>query len=100
MNIYLFCNAGMSTSILVRNMSKAAAERGIDAQIEAFAIDELERRVSEADVVMLGPQVAYRLADAKKVCDAAGVPIRVIDMAVYGMCDGPRALNEALELIG
>lgn len=36
-NIYLVCNAGMSTSILVRKMQEAAKKKGLDdIHVEAF----------------------------------------------------------------
>ena len=38
MNIYLVCNAGMSTSILVRKMQEAAQKQGLEAHIEAFSV--------------------------------------------------------------
>ncbi len=37
-NILLVCNAGMSTSILVRNMQNAAKELGVDCHVEAKSL--------------------------------------------------------------
>jgi PTS system cellobiose-specific IIB component len=98
MNIKLFCNAGLSTSILVKNIAKEAQAQNQDVQVAAYPIDELARQAKDADVVLLGPQVAYRLQDAQKICAEANVPVSVIDMAVYGMCDGKKALDIAMKL--
>jgi len=98
MVIDLFCNAGLSTSILVKNMSKESKARNLSTEIAAYPIDQLQRQVKNADVVLLGPQVSYRLPEAKKICGEANVPVTVIDMAVYGMCDGKKALDIALNL--
>lgn len=85
MKIGLFCAAGFSTGMLVNNMKVAAKELGIDAEI---------------DVALLGPQVAYTLDKSKAICEANHIPIAVIPMADYGMLDGKKVLNLALELLG
>ena len=46
MNIYLVCNAGMSTSILVKKMQEAAAKKSLDdVHIEAFSVEVLDEHV-------------------------------------------------------
>ena len=57
-NILLVCNAGMSTSILVRNMQKAAAEKGLDCSIEAKSLTQAKKELSDANVVLLEPRSA------------------------------------------
>lgn len=98
MNIYLFCAAGMSTSVLVKKMQEAAQQKGKDATIIAFPIQELDRRVDEADVVLLGPQVGFQLANAEKICTPKGKPVAVIPMNDYGTCNGMNVLKFAYKL--
>ena len=43
MVIRLFCAAGMSTSLLVTKMQEAAKEKGKEADIAAFPIQEIGR---------------------------------------------------------
>lgn len=62
--IKLFCQAGMSTSLLVYKMNQSAKERGIDCQIKAYPAGSLMTEVPSADVVLLGPQLSYLQADA------------------------------------
>ena len=45
--ILLFCNAGMSTSMLVSKMQKYAKDNNIDASIEAFPESQMERKLME-----------------------------------------------------
>lgn len=99
MKIYLFCNLGLSTSILVDSMKKEAEKKGLDVDVKAFAISELQKYVGELDVALLGPQVGYRMKEMKKICDPFGVPIDVIPMQDYGMCNGTAVLAFALSLI-
>ncbi|WP_127849057.1 PTS sugar transporter subunit IIB [Lacticaseibacillus hulanensis] len=93
--IMLVCSAGMSTSLLVSKMQKAAAARNMDAEIfataSADADDALER--TNPDVLMLGPQVRYMLPtfEAK-----VHIPVKVIDMRDYGLMNGEKVLDEAL----
>ncbi|MFV0247070.1 MAG: PTS sugar transporter subunit IIB [Mycoplasmatales bacterium] len=97
MNLYLFCDAGMSTSLMVTKMQKAAEEKGIEATIQAFPLSSVEDKSKEADVVLLGPQVKYMLDDVKK--KVTDKPVMVIDMQQYGMMQGDKVLDQALELV-
>ncbi len=98
MVIRLFCAAGMSTSLLVAKMQDAAKEKGKDADIAAFPISELDRMVDGTDVALLGPQVGFQLAKAKAICEPKGVPVDVIPMSDYGMCNGMNVLKFAYKL--
>jgi len=99
MNIYLVCNAGMSTSILVRKMQEAAAKDNLDVHIEAFSVEILDEKVDAADVVLLGPQIRHMLNDVRKVV-AEKCPVDVIDMRDYGMIRGDKVLARALKMAG
>lgn len=98
-NIVLFCSAGMSTSLLVTKMEKAAKDKGIEVNINAYAEAEMSKRLNGADVVLLGPQVRFALAKAKKLCDEKNIPIDVIAPRDYGLMNGEKVLEQALNLI-
>lgn len=97
-NILLVCNAGMSTSILVRNMQQAAKELGVDAQIVAKSLTEAKKEgLDNIDVILLGPQVGYELKNVKNI--AGDIPAAVIDMKEYGSMDGKKVLKSAYKLM-
>lgn len=98
--ILLFCNAGMSTSMLVTKMRKEAASKNIDAVITAYPEAQMSRYIGEADVVLLGPQIRYVLPKAKVLCEKNSVPIDMINSADYGMMNGAKVLQQALKLAG
>ena len=98
LKIRLFCANGMSTSLLVKKMEEAAQEKGKEVDIKAYPILDMERLAGEADVALLGPQVGYQIAKAKEICGAKGVPVDVIPMADYGMCNGMNVLRFAFKL--
>lgn len=100
MNIYLVCNAGMSTSILVSKMQESAKAKNLnDVHVEAFSVEVLDERVDTADVILLGPQIRHMLGDVEKVVGGK-CPVEVIDMRDYGMIRGDKVLARALELAG
>ncbi|MCM8710003.1 PTS sugar transporter subunit IIB [Clostridium sp. SYSU_GA19001] len=96
--IRLFCAAGMSTSVLVNKMKKAAEAKGIEVDIEAFSENTMAKNLDGVDVALLGPQVGYTLPKAKKICGEKGVPVDVIPMVDYGMMNGEKVLALALKL--
>jgi len=99
LKIRLFCAGGMSTSLLVTKMRAAAAEAGVEADIEAHGVGSIERRIDESvDVVLLGPQIGYQKAQVKKVTDALGIPMEVIPMTDYGMVNGKNVFALAQKL--
>lgn len=95
--IILLCAGGMSTSVLVNNMKKEAELENIECEIDAFAIDTAEKNASDADCVLLGPQVVYR---KKEVESKISCPVATIDMMAYGMMDGKKVLQQAISIIG
>ena len=96
--IRLFCNQGMSTSILVNKMKDAAKTQGIDADIAAFPANEMADRLEGVDCALLGPQVGYMKTKLNEICVSKGVPMDVIPMVDYGMCNGEKVLAFAKTL--
>ncbi|HBX82490.1 MAG: PTS sugar transporter subunit IIB [Propionibacteriaceae bacterium] len=96
MKVLLVCAAGMSTSLLTNNMKKNA---DADDVIDAVPVNELEHNITKYDVVLLGPQIKFKLKDVEKVAIPLGVPVAVIDMRAYGMMDGKAAMAQARALL-
>lgn len=96
MKILLVCSAGMSTSLLVTKMKKAAVEKGIDVEIFALGAGEGKKILKDVDLVLLGPQVRFMKNEFLKL---ATVPVDVIDMLSYGRMEGEKVLNHALTLL-
>jgi cellobiose PTS system EIIB component len=99
MNILLCCAAGMSTSLLVTKMEAAAKAQGIDCKIWAESADAVKNHIDHADVLLLGPQVRYLLANMKKLGEEKGIPVEAINPVHYGMCNGAEVLKTAIALI-
>lgn len=97
--ILLVCGAGMSTSLLVTKMQKAAKERGIEVEIAATSGESIDKEIENVDVLLLGPQIRYKEDEFKKKYGDK-FPIEVIDPMDYGMMNGEKVLDFALKLIG
>jgi len=98
--IYLFCNAGMSTSLLASKMKKYAEENNIDVDIKAFNSSNIESIMEEfnPDVILLGPQVKplYNPINNKYGSDHI---VEIIDQTDYGMLNGSKVLSHVLTLL-
>lgn len=97
-NIVLFCAAGMSTSLLVTKMQEAADAEGYDATIAAHPIAEAANFGKDADIILLGPQVRFELANVQAACP--GKPVEAIDMMAYGMMDGAKVIAQVKKTLG
>lgn len=99
--IMLVCAAGMSTSLMVNKMQKAAEEKGLSANIFAVPVPEAENYLAnhQVDVVLLGPQVCYLLDGFKEKLAPSSTPIDVIPMTDYGMMRGDKVLEFAESLM-
>lgn len=96
-NQIILCKWNVNKSAC-KKMEEAAKEKGKEVDIKAYPILDMERLIGEADVALLGPQVGYQLTKAKEICNASGVPVDVIPMSDYGMCNGMNVLKFAFKL--
>lgn len=96
--VTLFCAAGMSTSLLVTKMQEAAKAEGLDYEIAAHSLTESKTYGPESDIILLGPQVKYKLGEIQKQFPEK--PVEAIDMMVYGMMDGKKVIERCKEVLG
>lgn len=97
--IFLCCAAGMSTSMLVERMKQSAASRNIDVEISAVPVSDFDQIITDADVILLGPQVKFQLQSISSAAAPHGVPVAAIDMMQYGSMQGDKVLEQALSLL-
>ena len=99
--VYLFCSAGMSTSMLASKMQGVANEHDLPIEVEAFPDGKIGQIIEERhpDVILLGPQVKYRFNEISEKYGSTGIPIQVIDQTDYGMRNGEKVLKSAIKLM-
>lgn len=95
MRILLCCNAGMSSSILVKKIKEAADKRGMDITIKAVANSSIKDEVGQWDVCLVGPQLVYAVATIKAQLN---IPVASVEPRTYALADGDSALDFAISL--
>ncbi len=91
--IMLVCAFGMSTSMLVKRMIKASEENGKDYEINAESLEVVLANGTDADVLMLAPQVRY--AEGKMAEAFPDKTVVSIEMRTYGLMDGAAVIKAA-----
>jgi PTS system cellobiose-specific IIB component len=96
--ILLACSAGMSTSLLEENMKKYIKEKKYDISVIALDSASAKDKIDQHDLVLLGPQVRFMLAQFKET-SKKNTPIDIIPMQMYGMMDGKATVEFAIALL-
>ena len=96
--ILLACAGGFSTSMLVERMKEAAQKESEDIMIEATAEGRVDKVVNQVDVIMLGPQVGHLEKKFQEKYADKPVKITTIPSMDYGMMNGEKVLQQALDL--
>lgn len=98
--VYLFCSAGMSTSMLASKMQEVAKTNKLPVEVKAFSHSRIEEIVAaeHPDVILLGPQVKHLYAETAEKFSAQ-TPVAVIDADDYGMMRGDHVLKSALLML-
>ena len=82
MKVLLICAAGMSTSILMKKMEQYATDQGFELAIKAVGLMEYQDYVNDYDVVLLGPQVSYKLDSVKSTVTKPVASIPAMESAI------------------
>lgn len=96
MKILLVCSAGMSTSLLVNSMKNFKQEGDV---IEAKSVSELEAVIDNYDVILVGPQIRYKMAEIENACKKHNKSVGLMEMRAYGQRDGDAVMKQAKELL-
>lgn len=82
MKILLVCAGGMSTSILMKKMEKYWNEQGLELTIKAVGLSEYQDVYQHYDIILVGPQVSYRLNEIKENTQLPSDAIPSFDYAI------------------
>ncbi len=100
MKILVICSGGMSTSMLVKAMVKAAEGINENITVESGSVSGLINMIDKSDLIMVAPQVRHRLEEIKKISDKYCKPVALIEPQLYGLIDGKGVLKQALGITG
>jgi PTS system cellobiose-specific IIB component len=97
MKILLVCAGGMSTGLLMKKMEAYWAEQGEELTINAVGLAEYQDVYKDYEVVLVGPQVRYKLEDIKK---DTGLPADVVNSLDYAVANCPNIMKQVKKLLG
>lgn len=95
-NILLMCAGGFSSSLLMQRTQAAADKTKYEFKVKAIAYNPDAEEIEPADVVLLAPQVRFRLDEFKK--KYPNKPVGTIEMDAYGICDGVAVFKQAVDV--
>lgn len=97
LNIVLLCDYGASSGMLAKDIKNKAQNREIDCDVNAYSYSEIANVVDAADIILLGPQIRFRLKTLQ--AKYPNKKFMVIDARAYGTMDGDKVLNATLKEI-
>lgn len=97
-NVVMLCSMGASTAMLAKKVRQAADKAGVEMRVAAYPATMANDHVGEADVILLGPQVKYMLADIKRL--AGDTPVETIGMQDYGMLRSENVFRQIMGIVG
>lgn len=96
MRILICCNAGMSSSILVKNIRVYAEENNIDLVIKALPSSSVSNEVGNWDVCLVAPQLVYA---KDRIQSQLQVPVDSIPPLIYATANGKEAYELASKMV-
>jgi PTS system cellobiose-specific IIB component len=97
--IALVCEHGASTGLCVQKMIAAAKTMGVEAEIASYSVTQTVDLVKNMDVLLIGPQLSFRLGTLKSSYPEHANKFAVINPMDFGMMDGAKILKDAVALI-
>lgn len=95
MKILLVCAGGMSTGLLMKKMENYWKEQGEELEITACGLSEYPDVYKNYEIIMVGPQVSYRL---KEIKETTGYPCETIPSFDYAVANCPNIMKLAKKL--
>lgn len=99
MKILLCCDGGFSTSLVASKMKEEAQIQNVEHTIWAINVNNLKNEIGKADVVLIGPHMAYRRKEVEGLASKTSIPVNVIDALDYGRCNGKNVLALAVKTV-
>ena len=97
--ILVVCGAGASSTFLASRMRKLVAERGLDVTARAASNLDLNSRLSEARVLLVGPHLESSFAELRAAAAEHSVPAALLPPTAFGPDGAADALDTALALM-
>ena len=97
MKILLMCANGLSTGILMNKMNQWAEQNNEDLEVKAIPIDDYLSVYKDYDVLLVGPQMRYKIKDVQKA--VTDRPSAVINPSDYALGNVENIIQEVKRMI-
>ncbi|MGM9946723.1 PTS sugar transporter subunit IIB [Floccifex sp.] len=94
--ILLVCAGGFSTGMLIKKLEAYCQENNDELKITAAGVSSVEKIINDYDIVLVGPQMAYRTEELASY----GKPVAAIDSFDYATANCKNILALANQLYG
>lgn len=95
--ILLACGMGASSGFLANAVRKAAKKQGLEVECKAVSDTDINTYAKDYDIIMLGPHIAYKLEEVKKLVENTEKKVLLVSKNAYAMLDGAAVLKDALK---
>lgn len=101
LRVVILCAMGMSSSVIVNAVRKAAAARNVEIAIHCQpSLNFKDEDFGAIDVVLLAPQIRGQAGDIKEYLKSYSVAVGEIEMYEYALAKGDAVLSNILKLAG
>lgn len=97
MRILLVCAGGFSTSLLAERVKESLDSK--DDYIEARPISDVKNNIEEFDIVLVAPQAKYKFDDIKRIANAHGKKVGLIDGKLMSTMDGKKIIEQIKKIM-
>jgi PTS system cellobiose-specific IIB component len=97
--ILVVCGAGASSTFLASRIRSLAADRGLNLTARAASNLDIDSRLPEARVLLVGPHLESNFAELESAAAAHDVPAALLASTAFGPTGAADALDLALTLI-
>lgn len=94
MQVYITCNAAMSTGILQIKLTEEAEKRHLDMKFEAIPMTDLNKVIDKADVVLVSPQIRFAKDEIQK--EMGEKIVLQLGIQDFGLMNAPKIMDDIL----
>lgn len=97
--ILVVCGAGASSTFLASRIRKLAEQRGLDVTARAASTLDLDSRIADASVLLVGPHLEPTFPDLQLLASDHDVQAALLPSTAFGPDGADNALQTALALL-
>ncbi len=98
LKIMLTCATGVSSRNFAQKIAEEAKSMGIEADVYSCAADTLKEEIGSFDVLLVGPQMKYKLNEINQIIDGK-YPVVEIDTLDFNILKCRKIVEEAIEAV-